>query len=46
MYGEPVNGNTGPKSMDGEHDFPPGKAFGVQDCERDFEQLNTMSMRG
>lgn len=27
MYGEAV---TGPNSMDGEYEFPPGKEFGVQ----------------
>ena len=32
MYGVPVAGNTGPNSTDGEqHDFPPGKEFGVQE---------------
>jgi hypothetical protein len=30
MYGEPVTGNIGPNSMDGEYDFPPGKEFCVQ----------------
>jgi hypothetical protein len=30
-YGEPVTGNTGPNSMDGEYDFPPGKEFRVQE---------------
>jgi hypothetical protein len=47
-YGEPATGNTGPKSMDGECDFPPGKEFRVQEGERDddFKQPNAISMRG
>lgn len=31
MYGEPITGNTGPYSMGGEYDFPPGKEFRVQE---------------
>lgn len=31
MLGEPVTGNTGPNSMDGEYEFPHGKEFCVQE---------------
>ena len=36
-YGEP--GSTGPNSMgDSVDDFPPGKEFGVQGLDGDFEK--------